>query len=75
MCFRFLYCPQLRIISIHFLELENEQPQKEFINEYQNDEPFNVYLERTKKIVKKTRNLKNICIENNLLFKVNNKMI
>ena len=36
MCFRFLYCPQLRIMSIHFLELENEQPQKEFINEYQN---------------------------------------
>ena len=44
-------------------------------NHSQDDEPFNVYLERTKKIVKKTRNLKNIYIENNLLFKVNNKMI
>ncbi len=96
MCFRFLYNVHQRIMSIHFLELENEPTQKEFQIDYhsfievfhkliqkvlrcsyknlqdenQDDEPFNVFLLRNKKVVKEKRNLKNVFVENNLLFKV-----
>lgn len=93
MCFRFLYNPLLRILSIHFLELETEPPQKEFLNDYSNfiekilrcsykkiqddnqdEEPFNVFLMRNLNRTKQKRNPGEIYIENNLLFRVHNRL-
>jgi hypothetical protein len=43
---------------------------KNLQDENQDDEPFNVFLLRNKKVVKEKRDLKNVFVENNLLFKV-----